>query len=146
MSAEYQKSWSTTYGLLSVSHSNGKVTHACCRFCKAFGTEGKARAQRGHITQHTQFTPKWRTDNFISHLKNIHPKMCEAYKHRTKRATFFEQAVPSSGTLDFHFPSEQPLQYSVSRAIVDVIMMLLIVDDDNPTCDLFQECLEIHEF
>ena len=100
---EYKMSWSTTYGLLSVANSNGKVTHACCRFCKAFSKEEKACVQRGHIIQHTQFTPKWCTDDLISHLKNIHLRMRQAYKTSNKHAMPLKNCESAWDILQRHF-------------------------------------------
>ncbi|KNH05967.1 hypothetical protein XU18_3129 [Perkinsela sp. CCAP 1560/4] len=65
--------------------------------------------------------------------------MWEAFNASDRKLSFFDQAVPSSGTLDFYFPSEQSLQYLVPRESVDVIMMLLIGDGENSTCDFFAE-------
>ena len=62
-----------------VNPDTNEVTSCACRFCLAFGREAKVGAKR-KPTDRVKYFERFRTDNYVQHLKLEHPRKWAEYQ------------------------------------------------------------------
>ena len=61
------------FGSSSNNYTNSSTKALECRFCRAFGREKSPRAIREVVRSAKTFTPPFKTDYFVEHLRHAHP-------------------------------------------------------------------------
>ena len=91
------------------------------------------------------FTPKWQTEQFILHLTTQHAEKWKEHELLKDKSTFFGPPTESAETVTDYFEAELSVVYSVTKPIVDVIIMSLLCDDDHRSGHLFHETDDEYE-
>ena len=81
-----------------------EASSAVCLMCTNFGRDDidEADRKRKRTTNDKYFTPPWRSDNFVSHLRTQHSSMWEEYRNLStveKRSYFASSESPEAVTL-----------------------------------------------
>ncbi|KAH6578257.1 hypothetical protein BASA61_003987 [Batrachochytrium salamandrivorans] len=138
----FQSSHELMYGLKITARdkSTGEVSSCACRFCIVFGREDKVGAKR-KATERTKYFDHFRTDNYMQHLVQQHPKKWSEYEvlksAEEKEAFFHAVDVPFVSTLAAHFEREGMLRFLINKSIVEVIIgNLMFHPDDVDGCTI----------
>ncbi|KAH6601738.1 hypothetical protein BASA61_001822 [Batrachochytrium salamandrivorans] len=130
------------YGLKITARdkSTGEVSSCACRFCIVFGRKDKVGAKR-KATERTKYFDHFRTDNYMQHLVQQHPKKWSEYEvlksAEEKEAFFHAVDVPFVSTLAAHFEREGMLRFLINKSIVEVIIgNLMFHPDDVDGCTI----------
>ncbi|KAH6573087.1 hypothetical protein BASA62_003121 [Batrachochytrium salamandrivorans] len=124
------------YGLKITARdkSTGEVSSCACRFCIVFGRKDKVGAKR-KATERTKYFDHFRTDNYMQHLVQQHPKKWSEYEvlksAEEKEAFFHAVDVPFVSTLAAHFEREGMLRFLINKSIVEVIIGNLMFHPDD---------------
>jgi hypothetical protein len=108
---------------------NSGVAALACRFCVQFGREegGKRPALRTVKT----FTPTWRTDTFLQHLKVQHADKWAHYSASSveeRKALFENNGTPFVNTLPSHLDTGDPTFFWIKKEIVKDVIGCLLFD------------------
>jgi hypothetical protein len=134
-SPAFNPAYEEQYGLRVSARdpSTKMVVSVECRFCVAFGREHKVGAKR-KVTNNIHFFTSFRADQIKSHLKDQHPDRWGEYEQCSSegKKSFFDGVRPFKSTLHAHFGgSQNALNYSVNKVIVDVLIGEMLFDADG---------------
>ncbi|KAH6582462.1 hypothetical protein BASA60_001909 [Batrachochytrium salamandrivorans] len=135
----FQSSHELMYGLKITARdkSTGEVSSCACRFCIVFGRKDKVGAKR-KATERTKYFDHFRTDNYMQHLVQQHPKKWSEYEvlksAEEKEAFFHAVDVPFVSTLAAHFEREGMLRFLINKALS--LFKRLEADDDAGANDV----------
>ena len=136
------------YGLKVTARdkTTGEVSSCVCRFCVVFGREEKVGAKR-KATERAMHFDHFRTDNYVQHLLQQHPKKWAEYQAlnsaEEKKAFFQAVDVPFVSTLTAHFERESVLRFLINKSIVDVIIGNLLFHPDDVDGCIFSRALSL---
>lgn len=118
---KFQNAHKLRFGLkvTGVNPDTKEVTSCACRFCLAFGREAKVGAKR-KPTERVKYFERFRTDNYVQHLKLEHPQKWAEYQQlnsdQDKEAFFLEVQVPFVNTIESHFEKHGSLFFFHEQA------------------------------
>ena len=105
---KFQNAHKLRFGLkvTGLNPETNEVTACACRFFLAFGREAKVGAKR-KPTDRVKYFERFRTDNYVQHLKLEHPQHWAQYQKlnsdQDKKEFFREVQVPFVDTIESHF-------------------------------------------
>jgi hypothetical protein len=119
--------------------SSGHVDFAQCRLCVVFGREAKEAAKSRTTENSRFFTPPFRPDDYVAHLKSNHAAGWEEYSKLSVKANdaYFSSTLPVENTMLAHVDTTLPLTFIIDGEIVEGLIgdLLLDPDDDAVTRD-----------
>ena len=140
------------YGLEIASRSanNKEVDSVRCKFCIAFGKEGRtlSSTRKRKVTENIKyFTRPFRVDNYKSHLKTHSVKWAEYQVLSTEEKAAFFDAVPANfvNTLSAHYDIERSENiFCFDANIVEKLIGDMLFDlDDEEECTSKERALSI---